>query len=106
MLDLEKNILGFDKMSDLANRGNDALYNTHGKFYEAGCIPCVLYVAAGTSVDWALGVAGIPYVYSIELRDTGAYGFLLPASEIIPNAEETWAFHLVAARQIIEEFGS
>ena len=46
-------------MSDLANRGNDALYNTHGKFYEAGCIPCVLYVASGTSLDWALGVAGI-----------------------------------------------
>ena len=99
-------VIGFEKMNDLANRGNDALFNIHGKFYEAGCIPCVLYVASGTSLDWALGVAGIPYVYSIELRDTGAYGFLLPPAEIIPNAEETWAFHLVAARQIIDEFGS
>ena len=99
-------MLGYDKMLDLANRGNDALYNAHGKVYEAGCIPCVLYTASGTSLDWALGVAGIPYVYSIELRDTGDYGFILPAAEIIPNAEETWAFHLVAARQIIEEFGS
>ena len=110
-------------MFELGNRGNEALYNTHGKFYEVGCIPCVLYTASGTSLDWALGVAGkrqdvrpyddtnmlstgIPYVYSIELRDTGAYGFLLPPSEIIPNAEEAWAFHVVAAEQMITEFGS
>ena len=92
-------------MNDLANRGNDALFNTHGKFYEAGCIPCVLYVASGTSLDWALGVAGIPYVYSIELRDTGDFRVLIPPSEIIPNAREVWAFHLVVADQIIEEFG-
>ena len=108
-------------MNDLANRGNDALFDTHGKYYEPGCIPCVLYVASGTSLDWALGVAGIPYVYSIELRDTGVYGihfifykkiflknillgFLLPPSEIIPTAEETWAWHVVAANQIIAEF--
>ena len=57
-------------------------------------------------LDWALGVAEVPYVYSIELRDTGAYGFLLPPSEIIPNAEEAWAWHLVAAQQIIQEFSS
>jgi len=97
---------GYDAMLDLGNRGNDALYATHGKFYEVGCIPCVLYTAAGTSLDWALGVAGIPYVYSIELRDTGSYGFLLPPEQIIPTAEETWAWHEVAARQMIEEFGS
>ena len=93
-------------MFDLGNRGNEALYYTHGKFYEVGCIPCVLYTASGTSLDWALGVAGIPYVYSIELRDTGAYGFLLPPSEIVPNAEEAWAWHVVAAQQMISEFGS
>jgi len=95
---------GYDAMNDLANRGNDALFAAHGKYYEPGCIPCVLYVASGTSLDWALGVAGIPYVYSIELRDTGTYGFLLPPSEIIPTAEETWAWHVVAANQIISEF--
>jgi len=97
---------GYDAMLDLGNRGNDALYAVHGKTYEVGCIPCVLYVASGTSLDWALGVAEVPYVYSIELRDTGAYGFLLPPSEIIPNAEEAWAWHVVAAQQIIQEFSS
>jgi len=95
---------GYDAMYDLALRGYDALHAVHGEYYEVGCIPCVLYTAAGTSLDWALGVAHIPYVYSIELRDTGAYGFLLPPSEIIPTAEETWAFHKVAAEQMIAEF--
>merc|ERR1712130_915555 len=54
----------------------------------------------------ALGVAHIPYVYSIELRDTGLYGFILPPEQIIPTAEEAWAFHKVAAEQMIAEFGS
>merc|ERR1712059_245094 len=58
-------------MLALANDGYDALHAVHNKYYEVGCIPCVLYTAAGTSLDWALGVAKIPYVYSIELRDTG-----------------------------------
>ena len=67
-------------MYDLALRGYDALHAVHGEYYEVsssgafffnvaiyqykvGCIPCVLYTAAGTSLDWALGVAHIPYVY-------------------------------------------
>jgi len=96
---------GYDSMYDLALRGYDALHAVHGEYYEVGCIPCVLYTAAGTSLDWALGVAHIPYVYSIELRDTGLYGFILPPEQIIPTAEETWAFHKVAAEQMISEFG-
>lgn len=44
--------------------------------------------AAGGADDWAFGVAGIPYVYTIELRDTGRYGFILPKEYIIPTGEE------------------
>ena len=44
--------------------------------------------SAGGSDDWAKGVAKIPYSYTIELRDTGHYGFVLPPSLIIPTAEE------------------
>jgi hypothetical protein len=65
----------------------------------------MLYIASGGSMDWALGTAGIPYSYAMELRDTGASGFLLPPNQIIPTAEETWAFHETAAKMIIEEFG-
>ncbi len=76
----------------------------HGKKYGVGCIPCVLYVASGGSLDWAKGTAGIPYSYGMELRDTGAYGFLLPPDQIIPTGEESWAFHMKAAEIIYSEF--
>jgi hypothetical protein len=33
---------------------------------------------------------------------TGLYGFLLPADQIIPTAEETWAFHSTVIREIIK----
>lgn len=42
-------------------------------------------------MDWAKGVAGIKYSFIIELRDTGRFGFLLPETEIIPTASETFA---------------
>jgi len=40
--------------------------------------------------DWALGSAGINYSYTLELRDEGRYGFILPPSEILPTSIETW----------------
>ena len=98
------NAPGYDKLKSLADRSNEALHAVHGTNYEVGCIPCMLYIASGGSMDWALGEAGIPYSYGMELRDTGLYGFLLPPNQIIPTAEETWAFHQTAARIIIDEF--
>lgn len=94
----------YDKMFALATKANDELRAVHNKEYEVGCIPCLLYIASGGSMDWALGVAEIPYSMGMELRDTGLYGFLLPPAQIIPTGEETWAFHKSAARQILEEF--
>lgn len=46
-------------------------------------------VASGGSMDWVKGTYGIPYTYTYELRDTGRHGFILPADQIIPTAEET-----------------
>lgn len=93
-----------DDLTQMAMLGNDALRAVHGKEYEVGCIPCMLYVASGGTLDWALGEAGIPYSYGMELRDTGNYGFILPADQIVPTGEEVWAFHMTVARQIINEF--
>merc|ERR1712038_2241680 len=93
-----------DDLYALAEVSNDALYGTHQKTYEIGCIPCLLYVASGGSLDWTLGELGIPYSYAMELRDTGLYGFLLPPAQIIPTGEEVWAFHMTAARELIKEF--
>jgi len=93
-----------DDLYRVASTCNDDLYAVHQKTYEVGCIPCLLYVASGGSLDWTLGELGIPYSYGMELRDTGAYGFLLPPEQIIPTGEEAWAFHMCAARNIIKEF--
>lgn len=46
--------------------------------------------AAGGSDDWAKGGAGVKYSYTIELRDTGAHGFVLPVNQIEPNCRESW----------------
>jgi len=48
-----------------------------------------LYITTGTASDWFYQ-EGIWASYTIELRDTGKYGFVLPASQIIPNGEEIW----------------
>jgi len=95
----------YDDLYSMAFKGNSALRAVHGKNYDVGCIPCLLYVASGGTLDWTLGVAGIPYSYAMELRDTGYYGFILPPDQIIPTGEEVWAFHLTVAREIIKEFG-
>ncbi|XP_043980130.1 carboxypeptidase A4 isoform X2 [Gambusia affinis] len=53
--------------------------------------------ASGGSIDWSYDV-GIKYSFAFELRDTGRYGFILPANQIIPTASETW----LALKHIME----
>ena len=80
---------------------------THGKKYRVGNIRDLpgYDTTTGVSCDWALGVAGIPYAYSIELRPVDfCTGFILPANQIIPTGGEIMAFHVSAAQQIIKEF--
>ena len=43
----------------VAEAGNNALYAVHQKTYKVGCIPCMLYVASGGSLDWTLGELGL-----------------------------------------------
>ncbi|KAA0187622.1 hypothetical protein HAZT_HAZT000347 [Hyalella azteca] len=51
----------------------------------------LVYVASGGSVDYTYETLGITYSFAVELRDQGQYGFLLPADQIIPTAEEFFA---------------
>ena len=64
----------------------------------------MLYIASGSSTDWAHGEVGIFFTTSMELRDTGLNGFLLPPEQIIPTAEETWAFHETVIRDLMVQF--
>uniref|UniRef100_A0A8D2IP36 Carboxypeptidase A2 n=1 Tax=Varanus komodoensis TaxID=61221 RepID=A0A8D2IP36_VARKO len=52
-------------------------------------VSCPADQASGGSIDWSYD-HGIKYSFAFELRDTGRYGFLLPAAQIIPTAQETW----------------
>ncbi|XP_043685175.1 carboxypeptidase B-like [Vespula pensylvanica] len=66
--------------------------------YTVGNSATTLYEAAGGSDDWAKAILKIKYSYTIELRDTGFYGFVLPARFIVPTAKEA-----LAAVQVITE---
>lgn len=51
--------------------------------------------AAGASDDWFYGGANARFSYTIELRDMGSYGFVLPDTLILPTAEENFAGRLL-----------
>ena len=53
-------------------------------------LPFSLDYVGGCSSDWAKAKVHIRYSYTLELRDTGEYGFLLPQSLIVPTANETF----------------
>ncbi|XP_060052546.1 carboxypeptidase A5 isoform X2 [Erinaceus europaeus] len=86
-----------EELYNLAKDAVKALHKVHGINYIYGSISTTLYVASGITVDWAYD-SGIKYSFSFELRDTGRYGFLLPATQIVPTAQETW----LALRTIME----
>ncbi|XP_072003599.1 carboxypeptidase A1-like [Engystomops pustulosus] len=77
------------ELMELAKRTATALASLHGTKYTYGTTIATIYQADGTTTDWAYN-NGIKYSYTFELRDTGKYGFILPAEQIIPTAEETW----------------
>ncbi|MCL4134687.1 UNVERIFIED_CONTAM: hypothetical protein GTU68_013932, partial [Idotea baltica] len=49
-----------------------------------------LYPTSGTSRDWAFATLGANYSFTVELRDTGDNGFVLPSNQIKPTREENW----------------
>lgn len=76
---------------DLAEQAVDALEAVHGTQYEYGPSSTTIYPTSGGSDDWTYGNLNVVFSYCIELRDTGKYGFLLPADQIVPTGEETFA---------------
>uniref|UniRef100_A0A2H1VA23 SFRICE_005155 n=1 Tax=Spodoptera frugiperda TaxID=7108 RepID=A0A2H1VA23_SPOFR len=76
-----------------------AIQNTGGSSYQVGSSSGLLYPASGGSDDWAKS-QNIKYTYTIELSDTGRYGFVLPATYIEPVARENIAGVRVLARYL------
>merc|ERR1719225_2526527 len=79
-----------EEIEQLAIDGADAIFGVHGKVYDP-INSADLYPAAGAADDWYKGVLGSRFAFTMELRDTGLHGFILPADQIIPNGEEMWA---------------
>ena len=100
-------------------QASDALAKVHGTRYCVGGKDCLGYEPSGTSLDWAVGEAKIPYGYGMELSPCKKWGsststtpcksstgFVLPSDQIIRVGKEVMAFHVALAQQIMREFGS
>lgn len=82
----------------MGNQVRDEIRKLYQTTYEVGTGADVLYGVGGASDDYAKSI-GIKYTVTAEMRDTGRYGFVLPPSQIIPNAEEMMvALQTVAKR--------
>jgi len=92
----------FQIQNALSKAATDALTNLFGTQYQYGPIASTIYPASGSSADWTYEFANVLYSYGVELRDTGQYGFLLPASQIVPSGQETYAALKTWALQVLK----
>ncbi|CAL4118309.1 unnamed protein product [Meganyctiphanes norvegica] len=80
-----------------------AILTAEGKRYKVGPAGKVLYVASGASDDWVANVTGAPYIYTIELRDDGSYGFILPETKIQAGVNDAWVAMQVIAKEVMDQ---
>uniref|UniRef100_A0ABI7ZPC8 Peptidase M14 domain-containing protein n=1 Tax=Felis catus TaxID=9685 RepID=A0ABI7ZPC8_FELCA len=79
----ELSLVASEAVRAIENTNRNTRY-THGSGSES------LYLAPGGSDDWIYDL-GIKYSFTIELRDKGKYGFLLPERYIKPTCTEALA---------------
>ena len=80
-----------NELQRVADITANAIYKVHGVKFQTGGICKTIYQASGSSIDWAYEKGGVQYPFAVELRDTGRYGFMLPANQIVPSGEEMTA---------------
>lgn len=86
-------------MSTIGNIVRNAMIDAGGLPYVAGQSSTTLYLVSGGSKDYFYERYDCPS-YTIELRDTGQNGFLLPESEIQPTVAESWAGFLALVKNM------
>ena len=79
-----------NSLKKLAQKAVRSIEKTNGMIYRSVNSGRAYGNAGGVSDDWAKGVAGIKYSYTVELRDDGEQGFLLPDDQIIPTGQEIY----------------
>ncbi|KAI3320406.1 hypothetical protein HD806DRAFT_506241 [Xylariaceae sp. AK1471] len=79
------------KQDTLARNVATAIAAVHGTRFTPGPTAATLYVTNGGSNDYFTDVTPAEFAWAIELRDTGTYGFTLPANQIVAAGEESYA---------------
>ncbi|KIV90558.1 hypothetical protein PV10_07846 [Exophiala mesophila] len=75
---------------NLASLTSAAIRDVNNKTFTFGPSCGTLYATTGSSVDYIYGTGKADWAYTIELRDTGDFGFVLPPDQILESAEEQW----------------
>lgn len=82
-----------DDLQKIGETAATALSRRYGTQYKVGNIYDAIYPASGGSMDWVFSALdNVKVVYTYELRpgsNNYRTGFVLPADQIIPTAEET-----------------
>ena len=76
--------------AQMSGRMQNAMFASDGKTYVAGPGFRVIYATTGVADEWAYGARGALGL-AFELRDTGQFGFVLPADQILPASQELYA---------------
>lgn len=84
----------------VASLAAERIVQKTGTAYRAAVTHEVLGIAGGGSDDWSRAALGVKYVYTIELRDRGTYGFVLPPRFIKDTALEGWTVAETVAQAI------
>ncbi len=77
-----------------------AIASINGKNYTAGPSGSTYGLTGGCIDDWTYGTQGM-MAGTIEVRDTGTYGFVMPTSEIVPNAKENHAAAMTMMEKLL-----
>jgi len=88
--------------SDLGTGNTAVIQAVNGTIYDYGRIYNIIYPASGSSADWGYDTGKVVYSYGVELRDTGTYGFLLPADQIRPQGAEIYASLVNTAKYLLQ----
>ena len=87
-------------LAAVGNPMKNAIAAVNGKNYTAGPSGSTYGLTAGCIDDWTYGNQGL-MAGTIEVRDTGTYGFVMPTSEIIPNAKENFAAAMTMMEKLL-----
>ncbi|KAI1198653.1 hypothetical protein F5X97DRAFT_342364 [Nemania serpens] len=94
------------KWTKAAQMASDAIRDSSSDLttFTFGPSGATLYPTTGAAPDHVYSIGRAEFSYTIELRDIGNYGFVLPPELIRPAVEEQWAGQKVIWSLLDEEF--